>query len=354
MQSYGNIGNLLIKHCNKYPLLQIRDIFKFLYQSTFGCEHMISSDDNVLIYIKNEFELSASTTPAECDLLSDEFSRVGLSYLKRGISPETLAKLFVLSSKKNMGTKEELESKIRTAAELVKDEVLPFSENDFQNSLALWKEAGYPPVHHSDAFKASYNPSYRVISNDFIPFLPLFAEIDKRLKNGRLRVALDGRSASGKSTLSKLLEEIYGCTVFHMDDFFLRPEQRTDERFAQIGGNIDHERFLEDVLLPLNEGKNINYRRFDCSEMKLLSPVSIIPSDLIVTEGVYSMHPEMAEYYDFSVFLEISPDLQKSRILKRNSPEIAKRFFDEWIPLENRYFEYEKIKDKCDIVIEIK
>ena len=33
----------LISHFGAYPELQTEDIFKFLFQSTFGCEHMISS-----------------------------------------------------------------------------------------------------------------------------------------------------------------------------------------------------------------------------------------------------------------------------------------------------------------------
>ena len=68
-------------------------------------------------------------------------------------------------------------------------------------------------------------------------------------------VAIDGKCTSGKTTLASKLAQIYDCNVFHMDDFFLRPEQRTPERFAEIGGNVDYERFREEVLLPLKSGK---------------------------------------------------------------------------------------------------
>ena len=47
-------------------------------------------------------------------------------------------------------------------------------------------------------------------------------------------VAIDGKCTSGKTTLAAKLAEIYDCNVFHMDDFFLRPEQRTPERFAEV------------------------------------------------------------------------------------------------------------------------
>ena len=52
-------------------------------------------------------------------------------------------------------------------------------------------------------------------------------------------VAIDGKCTSGKTTLASKLAELYDCNVFHMDDFFLRPEQRTPARFAEVGGNVD-------------------------------------------------------------------------------------------------------------------
>ena len=52
-------------------------------------------------------------------------------------------------------------------------------------------------------------------------------------------VAIDGKCTSGKTTLASKLAQIYDCNVFHMDDFFLRPEQRIPERLAEVGGNVE-------------------------------------------------------------------------------------------------------------------
>ena len=185
-------------------------------------------------------------------------------------------------------------------------------------------------------------------------FCKLYQEINKRLADGKVIIAIEGGSASGKSTLSELLAEKYDCTIFHMDDFFLRPEQRTTERYQQIGGNIDKERFLEEVLIPLKNNSKVCYHKFDCSTMKLGEEIEISPKNLVIIEGVYSMHPEFGRYFDISVFLDITEELQKSRILKRNCPQFAKRFFEEWIPLENQYFSKTTIKERCDFVIEVK
>ena len=183
-------------------------------------------------------------------------------------------------------------------------------------------------------------------------FAPLFAELDRQLAGDLpVRLAIEGGSASGKTTLGKILAERYGCTVFHMDDFFLRPEQRTAARFAEPGGNVDRERFLAEVLLPLSRGEKVFYRRFDCASMQVQSAVEIVPEKLVVTEGAYSMHPELAPYYDLSVFLDISPELQRERISCRNTPEKAKRFFAEWIPMEQAYFAAFDIPVKCALRI---
>lgn len=185
-------------------------------------------------------------------------------------------------------------------------------------------------------------------------FIPLFNEIDELLLNKeQVIICIEGGSASGKSTLSELLNNLYDCTVFHMDDFFLRPIQRTPERLNEIGGNIDIERFVEEIIVPISQNKPIIYHKFDCSTQLLSAPITIDSKKLIIIEGVYSMHPFLQNYYDFKVFLDVSKELQKSRINQRNSPNMAQRFFNEWIPLEDKYFQSLNIKNKCDLVIKI-
>lgn len=339
---------ILIMHYQKYPELQIQDVFKFIYQSSFGCEHMVSSVEKVTAYIQEEYD---GATDGEIEELDGNYCRVPLSYISKGLSAETFGKLFYLSAKKEEDGQDNLIKKLETAKKLVAENKLPFNIDEFNMAVENWKAQGYPAVHHSERFRKAYKPQYRLISKRFIPFLSLIIEIDKKLKEGTVKIAIEGRSASGKSTLADIIKDIYVCTVLHMDDFFLQPHQRTPERFAEIGGNVDRERFLNEVLIPLKKGEEINYRRFDCSTMAILEGEKIKPEKLVIVEGAYSMHPELSKYYDFSVFLDISPDLQRERILKRNGKELAKRFFEEWIPLENKYFEGFGIKNQCNAVI---
>ncbi|MBR6501195.1 MAG: hypothetical protein IKT25_06790 [Firmicutes bacterium] len=349
----------LLEHCGRYPGLKIRDVFKYLYQSSFGCEHMVSSLDAVTDWIRKEYSGTAVgetgsevTGSGTVDLLDGGYVRIHLDWLDRVLSAETLGKLFYLSAKTETEGRIELERKLDVALEMVRSGELAFSLEEFADAVSEWKEAGYPAVHHSEDFRKQYHPAYRVVAEPYVKFLPLFCEIDRRAGE-RFVVAIEGGSASGKTTLSQILSQVYDCTVFHMDDFFLRPEQRTPQRFAQPGGNVDRERFLEEVLEPLSRGEIVRYRRFDCSTFTLKEPVEVEPKQLVIVEGAYSRHPELAGYYDFAVFLDVSPELQRDRIVKRNGPEMAKRFHNEWIPMEQLYFKGLNIKEQCDLVLPI-
>lgn len=171
-------------------------------------------------------------------------------------------------------------------------------------------------------------------------------------RQGRVIVALDGRCASGKTTLAAGLGERYGWSVVHMDHFFPRPEQRTLERYARPGGNVDHERFLEEVLLPLRRGERPVYRPFDCRTQTLLEPIPFEPGPVVLVEGSYSCHPALWEYYDLRAFLTINPERQMERVAAREGEERARAFRERWIPLEEKYFSAYEVERRCEFRLE--
>jgi uridine kinase len=178
------------------------------------------------------------------------------------------------------------------------------------------------------------------------------AAIEKVLEHhDRAIVAIDGRCAAGKTTLARELEEYFLCNTIHMDEFFLRPQQRTAERLAQPGGNIDHERFLTDVLLMLKKGLPFAYRPFDCHTMSLQKPISLIPTNLTIVEGSYSCHPELWDYYTLHIFLDIDEALQRQRILARNGADGLAAFNTRWIPMEERYFDAFDLRRRCEVYL---
>lgn len=181
----------------------------------------------------------------------------------------------------------------------------------------------------------------------------IFNEIDKLIKmKDKVLIAIDGKCASGKSSFSDLLNEKYDCNIFHMDDFFLPAKFKTNERLDEAGGNVDYIRFKEDIIEKLEENKSFKYQIFNCKVQKLTEYRNITPKKLNIVEGVYSMNPELIDYYDVKIFFDIDDNTQKERILNRNGKDMYKKFRDIWIPLENKYFKELEIRKKADIVID--
>lgn len=176
----------------------------------------------------------------------------------------------------------------------------------------------------------------------------LKAEIRRLLnEKGAVVVAIDGNSASGKTTLAAELEGEFPARVFHCDDYFLRPHQRTRQRLSEAGGNFDRERFKKEVAEPARLRRDAECRRYFCRTGELSAAFTVKFAPLTVIEGSYSLHPYLGEYYDIAVFVSVDPQEQARRILKRNGPNMFERFMQEWVPMENRYFEELHIREKC-------
>ena len=162
-------------------------------------------------------------------------------------------------------------------------------------------------------------------------------------------IAIDGRAASGKTTMAGLLQEILEADVIRMDDFFLPLALRTEERFAVPGGNVHYERFREEVLPYLSLPEAFSYRIFDCGRMDYHGERKIGAARIRIVEGSYSCHPLLGNYADITVFSDVDGETQLQRIRKRNGEEMAKMFRDRWIPLEEAYFQAYQIAQKAEI-----
>lgn len=184
-------------------------------------------------------------------------------------------------------------------------------------------------------------------------FLPVFRMMDKfSSSNERKIIAIDGRAASGKSTLAELLQKTYGCNVFHTDDFFLPFSLRKKERLDQPGGNIHYERMKEEIIQPLLNNETVIHRPFRCANGTFGDSVLTPPNKITVIEGVYSLHPFFGDIYDCKIFLTVDPKEQKKRLLKREGREKYHQFVTRWIPMEERYFSNFHIQESCNIVVD--
>ncbi len=330
---------IIKEHLIKYPLLQVQDVAKLLYQSEFGGGHLIADESKSLERIKAEYEKleeQEKTSELKYEFIGDGMYRVYLSCLTNDISAEILNRMFVASANHRVGTVEGLEQKLKVCLKACQKGELPFFYDEMKAYFQSWKEEGYPARSHSEIYRQSYHPAYRVMEEAYVNAIPYILEIEKRKSKV---IGIEGMCGSGKSTLGEILHTVYPeSNLFHADDYFLQPHQRTAERLAEVGGNLDRERMKEEIMDHLHDVKGITYRRFDCSKQTLQEAIHVPYKPMIIIEGAYCQHPYFGEVYDTKFFLEISRVEQKNRIIARNGKKMWKRFEEEWIPKELAYF----------------
>jgi len=340
------LKGILSEHSKRYPQGNLQDLVKLIYQNEFGSGHFVPDEVAALTRLQDEIKGIAHASGDLFERIGNGLVRLNLKTLGDVLPAQTVNRFFVLTSNKKWGSLEGFEAKLRILEEFSSgSDLLPFLEE--------YKAAGYPPMSHSQSYRDNYDPHYRVVSCAFADYFPVFERIEHLLRRQEnIVVAIDGRSGSGKSSLGRLLKDVYGCPVISMDHFFLRPEQRSASRLSEAGGNVDYERFNLEVVPKLKGGAPFNYQVFNCQLGTFTASATVEHHRLTVVEGSYSLHPTLIDAYDLKVFLTISPEVQEERLRKRNGPDMVERFLKEWIPLEERYFSLLDIASKSDLIID--
>ncbi len=330
----------------RWPAMTARDILKLLYQHSFGGGHLIEDEEKMAARLEEEYR-QAEPCPGLplFEPLGGGWARLHLAPARKaGLSAGLIGRMFRASARpKPEGA---LLQGVDEWKSLAWQGVFPHCT--LAQAEACLAEYKGGPVSHSEAYRQAYHPAYRVVDARLIPLLPLLRQIDETHPR---RVALDGRSASGKTTAARLVAQIFGFGLVHMDDFYLPPALRTAARLAEPGGNLHYERFEEEVLAPLRENRPFSYGVYDCATGQIREHRRVDGSGPVLVEGAYCMRPGFGSPYDLTAFYDIDPETQKKRILARNGPEAARRFESLWIPLENRYHSACHTAARADLVL---
>ena len=332
--------NILTEHGARYPKMEPRDWFKLLFQSEFGGGHLIADRSMALKRLENEIAAQQHAPRRQFEAIGGGLVRMYLPV--DGLSAETALGLF-LETCTPRGSTEGIRSKLEALREM---------KPEFSCEIDAYIAQGCPAESHSEAYRAAYAPAYRLAPEAAEKFFALFQAIDRLLAEHEfVRIAIDGRCASGKTTLGGLLARVYGANLFHMDDYFLPFERKTAARLSEPGGNVDYERFYAEIA-GRPKGAPVQWRAFDCETQTLGEAVRTEPNRLTIAEGSYALHPALRDAYDLKVFLDIDAGRQSARILDRNGPEMHARFVGEWIPLENEYFDGLNIRSIADLAFD--
>ena len=156
-----------------------------------------------------------------------------------------------------------------------------------------------------------------------------------------LIVALDGRSAAGKTMLAAALGERLDAGVIEGDDFYAGGVTvRAEPPAAMVAACTDwqHQRL---VLGLLRSGREASWNAFDweafdgrvCTELTVMSPKPII-----ILEGVYAARPELADLIDIAIMVRADEGVRESRLLARQ--EHTGPWEKQWHAAEDYYFEF--------------
>lgn len=345
----NSLASLLDQHVRSHPELELQDAIKFLYQSCMGPSHLGLDPQAAQDRVEAEWaDVAGDADVPPTEPLGGGLCRLSLAACKgQGLEPSTLTALFLETAQAVTPNRQELENSLKLLYNL------PFPRDEVDQILEAYRAAGMPSVHHSARYRKAYAPAYRVVEQDLARLLPLLSAIDRHHRtHPQTLVALDGPCATGKTTLGGFLSRLYHCPLFHMDDFYLPPEQKTAQRLAQPGGNVDAERFFLEVLSPLSQGKTVRYRPYRCHSGTLGDEIVVSPASLAVVEGVYSLRPDLRSYYHIKCFLDAPWSTRRARLLNRNGAEGLDRFEKLWIPLEDAYFRAFPLRQECDVVLD--
>lgn len=338
--------NYLEYYYKKYPQSEIKDFFKLIYQSTFGTGHMIDGPAESLSRLKEEITKIEPINYYEdlYDYISYDYVRVNLRVYKYyNLNVNLLNESFINTSLMFVDNNKIFTNELNVLKRFFTKK--GFDTNELDIYLEEFEDNNYQDVHHSKTYRKVYAPAYRIIHQKFLSeelqYYQVRHFLDSFDKTKINFFALEGKAASGKTTITNLLEKDDDVTVIHVDDFF-------DYSDEEIG--INSLRIVKEIIHPAIINKPLKFKKYDCTTKTFIDTTIESLNSIVVIEGVFSCNSILEEYYKGIIYLHINEDSQQERLIKRNRL-LYNRFVNEWIPRENNYFKKYNIFKKANIIV---
>ena len=146
-------------------------------------------------------------------------------------------------------------------------------------------------------------------------------------------VAIDGMTGAGKTTLAARLSKKFGAPVVHLDDFRLPLSERKPDWETTPGGEMDFERFDEEIVTPWLTKKPLVYSVVDPKSGEITERRALPDGQMFLFEGTYALHPLIRDFYDLRLFMKVDGQVQASRLVKGGTPADPSA-----LARENEYF----------------
>lgn len=139
-------------------------------------------------------------------------------------------------------------------------------------------------------------------------------------------IGICGGSGSGKTTLLKRLATYFGTvkpTVFSMDNYYLPIEEQQLDDNGEVNFDLpnalDKMRLIQD-LTQLKNGEPIEVKEYHFNAPPGKNTlITLEPSEIIIVEGLFLFeYKEINSMLDFSIFMDVDPEVQLDRRLYRD------------------------------------
>ena len=170
MKWLSSLEELVRWHQRLRPDLEVVDVYKMLFQSVFGIQHILH--DKAKRYL--ERELSTLETQKSSDeplieniSIDNVMVRVNLRPFKMGrLSSEKLFLVMATSAEEPKGTQKAFLKLWNQFKSLVEAGRLDFDESSLEDFDKKVEKENYPLYHHSEQYRRSYRPAYRVVKRE--------------------------------------------------------------------------------------------------------------------------------------------------------------------------------------------
>jgi uridine kinase len=178
-----------------------------------------------------------------------------------------------------------------------------------------------------------------------------------------VRVAVDGRSAAGKTTLANALATAVRAasarTVIRaeLDGFMKMVADRNaypyDSPESYYLDAWDYPAIRANLLIPLGPGGDRRYRTGP------LHPPRTAPADaILLADGVFLQRPELDRFWDLRIYLDIGLEVSIRRGVERDrhwmggAAEAERRYRTKYLPGEQRYLAEVRPRERAHLVVD--
>jgi hypothetical protein len=174
----SDLLTLLELHLSWYPLMELQDVYKLLYQGVMGAEHLMPSREEYTRYLEAEFEpLLPDPTERLLEPVRPDGALYRLNlrpYKARHLSLDQLISYLVETANVVKCTKSGFITAWAEFTQLcLQGQIQQFDAKAIDEFTHWLEQIGYPALHHSETYGREYIPAYRLIADRSIPELGL-------------------------------------------------------------------------------------------------------------------------------------------------------------------------------------